>query len=322
MRYRDRITTALPFLVMFMVAAATFDLVPETGAETKGKTPAAQKVFASPEEAAVALADAMRGENIGTLVVVLGPGSESLVHSGDPVADRATRERFLTKFDEARKIDGSSAGRVVLTVGKDEWPFPIPIVRKGSGWVFDTAQGKEEILARRIGRNELSTVQVMRAIVDAQREYAMEDRDGNGLLEYARKFWSDPPGEKNGLYWETKEGEDPSPLGPLAARARAEGYKKKKGGEGTVPYHGYLYRILSAQGTNAPGGAFDYLVKGKMIGGFAVVAYPAQYGKSGVMTFIVNHDGVVYERDLGSKSEAKARAMTKFDPGKGWKRVE
>jgi len=211
-------------------------------------------------------------------------------------------------------------------VGKDDFPFPIPIVKKGQLWFFDTQAGKEEILNRRIGRNELSTIQACLAYVDAQREYARRDREAGSLMEYAQRFASSP-GKKDGLYWETKEGESPSPLGPLVAQAVKEGYKKKEDekqakGQTLIPYHGYYYKILKAQGNNAPGGAYDYVVKGKMIGGFAMVAYPAQYGVSGVMTFVVNHDGVVYEKDLGKETEKIASAMKKFDPDKTWKKAE
>ncbi len=194
-------------------------------------------------------------------------------------------------------------------------------MKKGDQWFFDTAAGKEEILNRRIGENELSTVQTLLAIVDAQREYAINDRDNDGILEYAEKFRSDP-GKKNGLYWESKEGEEASPLGPLAAQARKEGYTRKKAGDQPSPYHGYFYKILKEQGKNAPGGAYSYVVKGKMIGGFALVAYPATYGVSGIMTFIVNHDGTVYEKDLGKKTEAVAQAMTSFDPDETWRKIE
>jgi hypothetical protein len=181
--------------------------------------------------------------------------------------------------------------------------------------------GKEEILNRRIGRNELNTIQTCLAMVDAQREYAMKDRDSNKLLEYAQKFRSSP-GKKDGLYWEVKEGEEQSPLGPLAAQAVQEGYKERKPGDNPTPYHGYFYRILKVQGKNAPGGAYDYVVRGKMIGGFALVAYPAEYGASGIMTFIVNHDGVVYQKDLGKETGKIASAITKYDPDKTWEKVE
>jgi hypothetical protein len=195
------------------------------------------------------------------------------------------------------------------------------MVKKGETWVFDTKAGNEELLNRRIGRNELNTIQTCLAMVDAQREYAMKDRDSDKLLEYAQKFWS-TPGKKDGLYWEAKEGEAQSPLGALAARAVGEGYASRKPGDKPMPYHGYFYRILKAQGKNAPGGAYDYVVKGKMIGGFALVAFPAEYGASGIMTFIVNHDGVVYQKDLGKETGKIAKAMTKFDPDKTWKKAE
>ena len=219
------------------------------------------------------------------------------------------------------KLEKETDKKVTLVVGNQEWPFPIPIVKKGETWVFDTKAGNEELLNRRIGRNELNTIQTCLAIVDAQREYAMKDRDSDKLLEYAQKFWS-TPGKKDGLYWEAKEGEAQSPLGPLAARAVEEGYDGRKPGDKPMPYHGYFYRILKAQGKNAPGGAYDYVVRGKMIGGFALVVFPAEYGASGIMTFIVNHDGVVYQKDLGKETGKIAKAMTKFDPDKTWKKVE
>jgi hypothetical protein len=205
-------------------------------------------------------------------------------------------------------------------IGNNNWPFPIPLVKKGEGWVFDTDKGREEILNRRIGENELYTIQVCRAIVDAQREYAIKDRDKNGLLEYAEKFVSDP-GKKNGLYWETRAGEGQSPLGPIMARARGEGYQGKPSATPS-PYHGYYYKILTAQGKDAPGGAYSYLVKGKMIGGFGVVAYPAEYENSGVMTFIVNHDGTVIQKDLGKNTASVAKGMTVYNPDKTWTEVK
>ena len=195
------------------------------------------------------------------------------------------------------------------------------MVKQGESWRFDTRQGAQEIIDRRIGKNELSAIQVSLAYVDAQREYAARDQDGDGLLEYAQKFVSEP-GKKDGLYWESREGEEPSPLGPFAAQARKEGYARKKAGDQPSPYHGYFYKILKAQGKNAPGGAYSYVVRGKMIGGFALVAYPASYGSSGIMTFIVNHDGVVYEKDLGKNTEASAQAMTSFDPDQTWRKSE
>jgi len=206
-----------------------------------------------------------------------------------------------------------------LNVGNDDWPFAVPVVKKDALWRFDAKAGKEEILARRIGQNELSAIQFCLAYVDAQREYVSKDRDGDGLLEYAQKFASDK-GKKNGLFWNTKEGEEQSPLGPIAAAAHKQGYRKK--GANPQPFYGYYYRILQGQGKNAAGGAYDYTVKGNMIGGFALVAYPAKYASSGVMTFIVNHNGVVYEKDLGRNTEKTAQAMKRFDPDSTWKKAQ
>jgi hypothetical protein len=206
-------------------------------------------------------------------------------------------------------------------IGKDEWSFPIPIVKSGQEWVFFTEEGKEEVINRRIGRNELYTIRVSLAYVDAQREYASKVRNGEGVLQYAQHFMSQK-GKKDGLYWEAKKREEQSPLGPLIAKAAGEGYTGKKPIGKRTPYHGYYYKILKSQGKNAPGGENDYLVKGKMIGGFALVGYPAKYGDSGIMTFILNQDGVVYEKDLGKETEKIAAAMKEFDPDKTWKKVE
>jgi Protein of unknown function (DUF2950) len=209
---------------------------------------------------------------------------------------------------------------VTVRVGADDWPLPIPLVKQGERWRFDARQGREEIIARRIGRNEIYTTQTCLAYVDAQREYYAEDRNGDGILEYARQFAS-TAGKRDGLYWPTQPGEPPSPLGDLVARARAEGYRRSDGG-GPTPYYGYLYRMLTAQGPAAPGGAYDYVVRGHMIAGFALVAFPAQYGVSGVMTFIVNHDGVVYQKDLGPSTRSIAVAMRTFNPDGTWAKVD
>ena len=281
---------------------------------------AQQKTFASAEEAVKAAIAAARKNDDTELLAIFGAQAKELISSGDAVADKQRRERFLKAYDEKNRLVKEGENTVVV-IGNKEWPFPIPLVKKGDNWLFDTEAGREEILNRRIGENELNTIQVLLAVVDAQREYAVKDRDGDALLEYAQKFISDA-GKKNGLFWETKAGEKPSPLGPLVVQARGEGYTAKQSGGQPPPFHGYYYKILNAQGKNAPGGAYDYLVKGKMIGGFAVVAYPATYGNSGVMTFTVNHDGVVYEKDLGKNTEKTAPAMKLFDPDKSWKKVE
>jgi hypothetical protein len=280
-----------------------------------------QKSFKSPEEAVKVLNEAVRGNDTKELLAIFGPSGKDLVSSGDKVADETGRERFIKAYEEMNKLVNENDTKVILHVGNADWPFPIPIVKKGEYWFFDTMAGREEILNRRIGRNELNAIQVCLAIVDAQREYVLKDRDGDKLLEYAQRFVS-KKGEKDGLYWEAKEGEPQSPLGPLMAKAAQEGYTGKKSGEKRNPYHGYYYKILKAQGKNAPGGEYDYMVKGKMIGGFALVAYPAEYGNSGIMTFIVNHDGVVYQKDLGKDTDKMAAAMKKFDPDRTWKKAE
>ncbi len=275
--------------------------------------------FASAEEAVKAAVAAAKANDEKELLAIFGADAKDLFVSGDPVDDKQRRQRFLTAYQEKNQLV-KEGNNMVLLVGKDDWPMPIPLVQKGNSWVFDVEQGREEILNRRIGKNELSAIQVMLATVDAQRDYWRMDIDGDGVREYAQKFRSDP-GKKNGLYWEAKAGEEQSPLGPLAAAAKVEGYKLASTGAGPTPYHGYYYKVITAQGKNASGGAYSYLVQGKMIGGFAVIAAPAQYGNSGVMTFIVNHDGVVYEKDLGKNTIESAKKMSRFDPDKSWEKV-
>lgn len=279
-----------------------------------------QAGFATPEEAVQAFVTAMKSNNQNQLLSIFGTAGKELISSGDPVRDKQRRETFIDDYNRKNNLSPEGS-RMILSIGEKDWPFPIPLVKQGAQWFFDTKAGKEEILNRRIGENELSTVQTLLAIVDAQREYAMKDRDGDGIREYAEKFGSDP-GRKNGLYWPTQAGEEPSPLGELVADARAEGYRKSGSKQGPIPFHGYYFRILAQQGKHAAGGAFDYIVKKNMIGGFAVVAYPATYGSSGVVTFLVNHDGVVYEKDLGKDTAKAARSMVAFDPDKTWKRTE
>jgi Protein of unknown function (DUF2950) len=275
--------------------------------------------FASAEEALQAFVAALRAGETKALVGILGSEGRALVQSGDPVVDRQSQERFLAAYDAASRLE-ASGDTTVIHVGTDDWSFPIPLVKVGEGWRFDPRQGREEIVARRIGRNEIYTMQTCLAYVDAQREYYAEDHDGDGLLEYAQHFAS-LPGKRDGLYWPTKAGEPPSPLGDLVVRARAEGYRRDQSG-GPTPFYGYLYRILTAQGPGAEGGEYDYIVRGHMLAGFALVAFPAQYGVSGVMTFIVNHDGVVYQKDLGPGTRAAALAMRKFNPDGTWVKAE
>jgi len=270
----------------------------------------AQQSFSSPDEAVSALASAVKSGMKQDMVKVLGPDGEDIVNSGDEVADADARSKFISAYDAKHsvKLDGK---RALLIVGADDFPFPIPLIHTKTGWEFDTQEGREEILYRRIGRNELDAIQTSLAFVDAEDEYAEKDR-GDGVGVYAQRIVSSP-GKKDGLYWPSDNND--SPLGQLAAEASAEGYKA---GSEPKPFHGYYYRILTQQGANAPGGALNYVVNGKMIGGFALVAYPADYGNSGVMTFIVSHAGTVYERDLGERTEERAKSMNSFDPGNGW----
>jgi hypothetical protein len=302
------------FTIVTLVAFLCFSLTSCTS------TPPKENEFTSPSNAVQALAKAVKTGVDKDLLSVLGPEAQELVSSGDEVADREIRQTFLKAYEEQNRIE-PDGDNFLLIIGKNDWPFPIPIVKNGYWWVFDTAGGKEEILNRRIGKNELDAIQVLLAIVDAQREYAMEDRDKDSLLEYARKFISEP-GKKNGLYWAEQEGDEPSPIGELLAHARAQGYASEETLYDPWPYHGYYYRILTAQGPKAPGGAYDYIVNGRMIGGFAVIAFPAEHGNSGVMTFIVNHDGVVYQKDLGENTVELASAMTLYDPDETWTPVQ
>jgi len=284
-----------------------------------------QEKFASPDDAANALVDAVRANNSDQLKRILGPDGSKIVWSGDSVADRRDADQFVTAFDQKHEIVAGAGDDLTLLVGQNDWPMPIPIVKAGLGeWRFDTARGKDEILNRRIGKNESSAIQTCLAIVDAQREYVQRDPDGDGLQQYAQHFIS-TPGTKDGLYWPTAPGEEQSPLGELIAQAAEEGYSFAAAGHkpGPVtPYRGYFFHMLKSQGPDAPGGARDYIINGQMICGFATVAWPAEYGNSGVMTFIVSNDGVVYQKDLGPNSSQIAPAMRSFDPGAGWTKVE
>jgi Protein of unknown function (DUF2950) len=278
----------------------------------------AQEQFTTPEDAVSALVEAAKSQDQKGLLTVLGPDGKAIVSSGDPVADANARDSFVSAYDAKHDLELEGDGSQTLIIGNDDWPFPIPLIDKGGKWQFDAATGVDEILRRRIGRNELAAIEVSLAYVQAQNEYASLDPAGLGPHVYAQRIVSRPE-KKDGLYWPTAEDEPPSPLGELAAKAAAEGYKP---GNTPIPYHGYYYRILTRQGTNAPGGTYDYLAKGKMIGGFALVAYPAQYGNSGIMTFIVNQDGTVFQKDLGPQSDKLARKIEAFDPDSTWTKVD
>ena len=273
--------------------------------------------FLSPEEAVTSLVTAVRADDMEEMLAILGPGSRELIFSGDDVADRTGREKFLKAYDRMNILQKMSADKVTFCIGKDNWPLPIPIVKAGAKWVFDAEQGKQEILNRRIGRNELHVMDVLHAYTDAQHEYASRDCGGGGVVEFAQKLISNQD-KRDGLYWDVKKSEEQSPLGPLVARAAKEGYADAD----LSPFHGYYFKILKGQGKHSQGGAYDYVVKGKMLLGFALVAYPAEYGNSGVMAFIVNQEGIIYEKDLGKDTTRMAEEMKIFDPDKTWKKVK
>ncbi|ABK17151.1 DUF2950 domain-containing protein [Syntrophobacter fumaroxidans] len=318
MKQRSRVRRGLTALALALPALVLCCGV-ALAAGTKQKVH--QRTFASPEAAVRALVVAVEAGDMKELSEILGPEGQEIVSSGDEVADRNGRELFVRLYEEKNAVKRDGEKKAVLELGKDGWPLPIPIVRAGNAWRFDTKQGKQEILNRRIGRNELGVIQACLAYFDAQREYASMTGKGGVLPEYAQKFWSDP-GTKNGLYWEAKPGEPQSPLGPLVAAAQKRGYTRKQPTDRPTPYLGYYYKILTAQGKDAPGGAYSYVVNGKMVGGFALVAWPDEYGVSGITTFMVSHDGVVYEKDLGRKTEAAVQSMTAFDPDRTWRKVE
>jgi hypothetical protein len=313
--YKYRMLWFFPVAIAMLTAMVVLAAFPAMAGEL-----ARQKSFASPQQAVAALVAAVQVDNDAELFVILGPGSEDLLSSGDKVADQNGRARFLKAYEEKNSLDQEDEGRAVLLVGVKDYPFPIPIVRQGDVWLFDTRAGREEILNRRIGRNELHTIEVMRAYTDAQREYACMKRNGGGP-RFAQKFASSE-GKKDGLYWKAREGEEESPLGPLIAGATKEGYAGGLDEDSPEPFHGYYFKILKGQGEHANGGAFEYVVDGKMVLGFAMVAYPAKYGSSGIMTFIVNQEGVIYEKNLGEDTATAAAAITTFDPYDTWRKSE
>jgi hypothetical protein len=275
--------------------------------------------FETADAAVMALIEAAGAEGRDALYAVLGSDLEQLV-SGDPVADAADRQRFVDLAAEAAGIEDETEDSAILVVGPEDWPFPIPLAKDDQGWYFDTQAGIEEVLDRRIGRNELHAIATARAFVDAEMEYVAADPEGDGIHAYAARLWS-TEGKKDGLYWPTKEGEPESPMGPLVAEAVGEGYQARQEGEGPRPYHGYYFRILTAQGPGAPSGAKSYLKDGHLTEGVALLAWPATYGNSGIMSFQVNQRGMVYEADLGEDTTSAAAAITAYDPGDGWEPV-
>jgi Protein of unknown function (DUF2950) len=278
------------------------------------------RVFASPDDAGNGLLEAAKSGDQNAVLAVFGPESKEIIFSGDAVQDKATIDAFVGAYGAMHRWRKMPDDAQVLLIGADNFAFPIPLKKNGAGqWFFDAAAGKDEILARRIGRNELAVIDVCGALADAQAEYFSQPHEGAGANQYAVKFISDT-GKQNGLYWESAEGQPKSPLGPLAAFATTEGYSTKPNSH--TPFHGYYFHMLNKQGSHAPGGAKDYMVNGKMMGGFAFVAYPAEYGNSGVMTFLINQDGVLLQKDLGKTTAETATAMSEFDPDTSWSLVQ
>ena len=306
---RIALTTPLLLLAILILPLASCNraATPEKPAIT---------VFASPDDASNALLAAAKSGDQNAVLAMFGPDSKSVIYSGDPVQDKNAKEAFVAGYGAMHRWRNMPDGSQILLVGPDNFPFPIPLKKNADGkWYFDTAAGKDEVLNRRIGRNELAIIDVCGAVADAEADYFSHPHDGEKAKQFAAKFISDP-GKQNGLYWQSAAGQPQSPLGPLAANATAEGYSAKP--EGHTPFHGYYFRMLTGQTDKTPGGAKDYIVNGKMTGGFAFVAYPAEYGNSGIMTFIMNQDGVLLEKDLGKTTTETATAMTKFDPDPSW----
>lgn len=274
------------------------------------------RAFTTPEDAARALAGAAR-QGSDALIAIFGPAGRELLDSSDPATSQSNRQTFVVAFAEEWRLEDLGAGRKELILGHESWPFPVPLVKTPRGWVFDVAAGREEVLNRRIGRNELAAIGTCQTYVKAQREYAKGGRDGKPAGIYAQRFASDA-GSQNGLYWAAGRGAPRSPLGDLVAQAAEDGQPRNSGQPGRTPFHGYYFRILDGQGASAKGGARAYVVQGQMTGGFALVAWPAQYGTTGIMTFIVNQDGVVYQKDLGPETDARVAKVSQYDPDKTW----
>ena len=314
-RVHKTILAVVLLLALFAVTFLRSDPVMAAEKQTEKQT-----LFSTPEEAMKALVEAAKAKDRAALGEIFGPISLQQQLSGDPVQDNHEMDQFAAAVQKSAKLEKVNDARYSLTIGERNWPFPIPIVKEEHRWRFDTQAGAEEILNRRIGENELSAILTARAYVLAQWQYFTEaGADKDGVAEYAQKFVSSP-GKKDGLYWDTAEGEKPSPLGSLVASARAEGYGRRDESLATkrVPYHGYYFRILTRQGPHAPGGKYNYIINGNMIAGHALVAYPDKWGSSGVMTFIVNQQGRVYQKNLGPKTAQFAGAMTEYDPDPSW----
>jgi hypothetical protein len=299
-------------LFPFLLLALVFSGIAQPAAQIPK-----QQTFQSAEDAVVALVDALKANDVNTLVKILGAEAREIISSDDSVADQRGRDLFIAAYHQRSVLEGDEKTKT-LDIGGEGWPFPIPLVKEGAGWRFDTAAGIEELRNRRIGRNELATISACQAYVDAQKEYAQKGHDGKPAGLYAQKAASDP-GKQNGLYWQVKPGEEESPLGELVVEAVAEGYTRTAGK--STPFRGYYFHLLTAQGPSAQGGAKPYVVDGEMRNGFALVAFPAEYGKSGVMTFIVDQSGIVYEKDLGEETAKLAGEIKTFNPDNSWQRT-
>lgn len=312
-----KVTTMSTYFRHRDVALALLGACALSGAVVLAQT-AAQKTFASPEDAVKALAETVKAGNLDALLAIFGPEGKELIDSSEPAIARENQQVFTVAFREKWHLEDAAPDRKTLVIGNEDWPFPVPIVKDGSAWRFDTAAGKEEVLDRRIGRNELAAIGTARAYVTAQRRYAEDGHDGKPAGLHAAKFQSDP-GKQNGLYWPAGRGEKRSPLGDLVAEAASEGRPVGTTAGQPSPFHGYYFKILTAQGSAASGGAKNYIVKGEMAGGFALIAWPSQYDATGIMTFIVNQDGIVHEKDLGPGTDATARKMTTYNPDSSWR---
>jgi hypothetical protein len=309
-RHRSSLAAALVAVLCGLCVSAGSGEAAATGPRT----------FATPDEAVKALVETVEAGDVNALVELLGSESQDLVDTSDAATGRRNRQVFVAAIAEGFKIADAGPDRKELVIGNEEWPFPVPLARGAGGWSFDAAAGREEILNRRIGRNELAVIRVLGSYVAAQRAYAATGHDGKPAGLYARRLRSEP-GKQNGLYWPSRPGEPRSPFGVLVAKASEEGYRTAEGA-GPSPLHGYYFRILEGQGKAAKGGARDYIVNGEMSGGFGLVAWPVHYGASGVMTFVVNQDGVAYEKDLGPDTPTAAKAITRYDPDGTWAAVE
>jgi hypothetical protein len=311
--------TLVCFIVLLLSACATS---PDASIQTLSPSSSNQgEMFITPEQAVETLVDATRGNDSAALIKILGIDAASLISSGDPVADKKSRDRFVMAYDSKHRLESEDDGKATLIVGEEEWPLPIPLVRDvNNNWQFDVGFGEQEILNRRIGRNEINVIGICRAYVDAQREFAAQHRITNGLSEYAQHIIS-TAGKHDGLYWPAKVGEKESPLGPLIANARAEGYVDGEIYNKRQPYHGYYYKILRQQGPSAAEGAKNYIFHGHMTKGFALLAFPAKYGDSGIMTFIVNQNGIVFEKNIGPETPKIVARTVQYNPDESWKVV-